>query len=144
MVTADILGIMRADVTTVAMNSVVFWYVTTCNPVEIHQRFGVTHCLRFQSRRVGQANKKHISLWSMLRCLAYFWTLKVEAVLCSETLINLLDNSSQQNTPNYACLAYSSSLKLEAVQFAETSVQFQAIGTVFLRKKASKALKRGG
>lgn len=79
----------------------------------------------------------------MLRCLSYFWTLKVEAVLRSETSVNLQDNSSQLNTPIYACLAYSSNQKLEALQFAETSVEFQAIGTVFLRNKASKVIKRG-
>jgi hypothetical protein len=75
------------------------------------------------------------------RCLAYTSTLKIEAELCSETSVNLLDNS-EQNTVIYTCLAYSSDLKFEAVYFSETSVECQTTGQNF--PEGSSLLKEQG
>jgi hypothetical protein len=45
------------------MKSTIFWDVTQCDPVEVHQRFGGLYCLHPQSRRYyKQAMSKNQSL----------------------------------------------------------------------------------
>jgi hypothetical protein len=40
--------------TTVTVNSTIFWDATSCRPVEFHRRFGGMYCLQSNGRRVNQ------------------------------------------------------------------------------------------
>jgi hypothetical protein len=59
--------------------------VTPCSVVQVYQHFWGTYCPHHQGQRVSQASSK----LSNFACSAYSFTLKMETVSSSETLLNL-------------------------------------------------------
>jgi hypothetical protein len=63
-----------------------FWDITPCGPLKVSHRFGTTHHLKLQTRKIRQARNQHeagsrLSEGSKLvPCLAYSSTLKMEAI----------------------------------------------------------------
>jgi hypothetical protein len=43
------------------IKSKIIWDVKRCSPVEVHRRFGGTHCFHLNVGSVSQANNKHTS-----------------------------------------------------------------------------------
>jgi hypothetical protein len=41
--------------TAVVMKSTIFWDITPCSPLKVNRRFGGTHRLHLQSRRISRA-----------------------------------------------------------------------------------------
>jgi hypothetical protein len=46
--------------TAVCMKTTVFWDVTPCSPVKVHQCFRGTHCVHLQGQRESQKNETPI------------------------------------------------------------------------------------
>jgi hypothetical protein len=42
----------------VTMKRTIFWDVTLCSPVDVHQRFGGTYCLHLQGQKVSTARSR--------------------------------------------------------------------------------------
>jgi hypothetical protein len=68
----------------VVMLSSIFWNVTPCRPLKVNGRFE-----RVMSPLGGWQEKFSLSLaFTLVSCLAYFWTLKLEATCFFETPFN--------------------------------------------------------
>jgi hypothetical protein len=74
------------------MNKTIFWDVMLCSVVEVYWRVRGTYCLHNQGRRIWQANKQPPRLTLLP------WTLKMEAVCSSKTLVNFYQTTWHQNT----------------------------------------------
>jgi hypothetical protein len=70
----------------------VFWDITPCSPSKINWRFGEICRLHRQSRRISQAIKQRESLFAtcftLVSCLSYSSTLKMEVTCSSETSVD--------------------------------------------------------
>jgi hypothetical protein len=90
------------------MKSCIFWDITPCSPFKVNRRFGGTYRHR-QGRRISHARNQRKSRWqaglcsagaknkpnkkpgctiTLVSCLAYSSTLKMEATCSSETSID--------------------------------------------------------
>jgi hypothetical protein len=68
----------------------VFWHITPCTPLKVHLRFGGTYRLRLQGQKIIRArNQCEADIKQLISCLAYHWTLKMEATCSSETPVDL-------------------------------------------------------
>jgi hypothetical protein len=54
----------------VCMPSTVFWDITLCSPLKVNRRFGGTHRLHLQGRRISRARNQHENRWQaeITRC----------------------------------------------------------------------------
>jgi hypothetical protein len=79
--------------TAVVMKCSTFWDITPHSPLKVNQSFGGTYSLHLQSRRISQARKQRENRWksllsttfTLVSCLDYSSTLKIEATYSSET-----------------------------------------------------------
>jgi hypothetical protein len=80
------------------MNSTIFWDITPCSLLRVSRRFGRTYRLHVQGRKINRARNQRESRWQaeLVSCLAYFLTLKMEAICSSETSVG-----SQWTTRRY-------------------------------------------
>jgi hypothetical protein len=73
------------------MKNSIFWDAALCSPVKVKIPFGKTYRLHLQGRRVSQARNQHeVNSKQISSCchLAYYSTLKMEAICSSETLVD--------------------------------------------------------
>jgi hypothetical protein len=75
--------------TAVVMKSTIFWDIKPCSPLRANRRLGETSPPSSWSKH--KLSKK--PAFTLISCLAYFWTLKTEAICSSETSVD-----SQQTT----------------------------------------------
>jgi hypothetical protein len=82
--------------TAVVVKISIYWYITPCSPWKANRRFGGTCRLHLLSRRISQARNESesrrlcfLSASSLVYCLAYSSTLKMEAICSSETSVDL-------------------------------------------------------
>jgi hypothetical protein len=76
--------------TAVVTMSSIFWDITPCSQLKVNRRFGGTYRLSLQSRRICQARNQESlpHVFTLVSCLAYSSTLKMEATCSSETLVD--------------------------------------------------------
>jgi hypothetical protein len=65
------------------MKSTFFWDITLCSPLKVNLCFGGTCYLHFQDWRMSQA-----PAFMLVSCLAYYSTLKLEAICSSRTSVD--------------------------------------------------------
>jgi hypothetical protein len=73
------------------MKSTIFSEITPCSPLKVNRRFGGTYRLHLQGRKISQARNPRENRWQgfiLVSCLAHFYTLKMEAICCSETSVD--------------------------------------------------------
>jgi hypothetical protein len=81
------------------MNSSISWDITPCSPLKVNRRFGGTCRFHFQNRISQETSVKaggkesHLSLclpaaFTLVSCLAYSSTLKMEVTCFSETSVD--------------------------------------------------------
>jgi hypothetical protein len=84
----------------VVMNNFIFAHITSCSPLKINRNFEGTCCHHLHGRRISQARYKHevllATFFMLVSCLAYFWTLKMEATCSCETSLDF-----QRTTQSY-------------------------------------------
>jgi hypothetical protein len=76
--------------TAVVTKSSLFWDITPCSPLKDNRRFGGTCLLHLQGWRISQA-RNHVCLppaFTLVSCLAYSSTLKIEETWSSETSVD--------------------------------------------------------
>jgi hypothetical protein len=76
------------------VKSSIFWGIMLCSPLKIDRRFGGTYRLFLQGRRISQRGNQNVvnvallaTCFTLLSCLSYSSTLKMEALCSSETSI---------------------------------------------------------
>jgi hypothetical protein len=57
----DLLYLGFAVLTAVVMKSTIFWNITPCSPLRVNRRFGGTHRLHLQGRKISQARNQRES-----------------------------------------------------------------------------------
>jgi hypothetical protein len=79
--------------TTTLLKSIIFWDTMPCSPLKFNHFWG-TNCLHLQGLRISPARYHHESKWeaeppgfTIVSCLAYSSTLKMEAICSSETWV---------------------------------------------------------
>jgi hypothetical protein len=84
--------------TAVVIKSTIFWDITPCSPLGVNRRFGGTSRLHLQHRRTSRARARFCfpPAFAMVSCSAYSSTLKMEAIISSETLVD-----TQRTTRRY-------------------------------------------
>jgi hypothetical protein len=79
--------------TAVVMKSTIFWDITLCSLLNVNRRFRGIYHLHFQGRRISQTRNQHEALlatcFTLVSCLAYSWTLKMEVICSSETSVDI-------------------------------------------------------
>jgi hypothetical protein len=70
------------------MKSSVFWDITLCSSLKVNRPFGATCCLDLKDRRASQAEFCLSPAFTLVSCLAYSSTLKMEASFSSETSVD--------------------------------------------------------
>jgi hypothetical protein len=74
------------------MKSSIFWDITLCSPLKVNRRCGGTSRLHLQGPKINQArNQRETCLppeFTLVSCLAYSSTLKMEATYSSETSVD--------------------------------------------------------
>jgi hypothetical protein len=71
-----------------SVESIIFWNVTPCSPVEVHGLFTATYCLHLQGRRVSNKQKRKQKT-KLVAYLSFSSALNEEAASYSETSANL-------------------------------------------------------
>jgi predicted ATP-binding protein involved in virulence len=71
------------------MKSSMFRVITPCSPLKVNRYFGGICRLRLQGKRIRQARNQHETDSNLLpACLAYYSTLKMEAICFSEMSVD--------------------------------------------------------
>jgi hypothetical protein len=72
----------------VVMTSSIFWDITPCSPKNVTGRYGGTCCIHLQGERISRARNQCKALlatcFTLVSCMAYSSTLKLEATGTSE------------------------------------------------------------
>jgi hypothetical protein len=129
--------VVRSEVlTAVVMKSTVFWDIMLCSLLKVSRHFEGTYCLHLQGRIISRARSQCASRWQAIRgtyrlhiqcrkicraclapaftlvsCLAYSSTLKVETICSSGTSVDLQQTTrhciSEDSTLLYCLKLYS-------------------------------------
>jgi hypothetical protein len=74
--------------TAVVIKSAIFWDITPCSLLKVNRCFGGTYCLHFQGRKICRERSQVANrAFTQVSYSAYFSTLKMEAICCSETSV---------------------------------------------------------
>jgi hypothetical protein len=73
---------------TVFMKNTMFLAKTSCSPLKVNGLFGETYRLQLQRRRIRQARNQREAA-TLVSCLAYSSTLKIETIYSSETSMDI-------------------------------------------------------
>jgi hypothetical protein len=102
--------------------------ITPCSPLKVNRYFGGTCCLHLQGRKIGQARNQREpeskQSFTLVSCLAYSSTLKMEATCSSETSADFQRTtrryiSEDRTVHNHGC----ENLKSYTFQFPYRSVR---------------------
>jgi hypothetical protein len=72
------------------LKSTTFWDITPCSPLKVNRHFGGTCRLHHQGRRISQTRNQLClpPAFTLVSCLAYTLTLKMEATCSLETSVD--------------------------------------------------------
>jgi hypothetical protein len=72
-----------------------FWDISPRSGLKVNRRSGVKYCLDFQDRIIGQAkNQRELdTLFTLISCLSYFSTLKMEATFYPESWVRFQETT---------------------------------------------------
>jgi hypothetical protein len=73
----------------------IFWDIRLCSQVETGRHSGGADWLHLQGRRTNQASSQQKVEWKQISCLAYFSTLKMEAVCSSKSFIRIYQSTQR-------------------------------------------------
>jgi hypothetical protein len=87
------------------MKRFIFRVITPCHPLKVNRHFEGTCDLHLQGQRMSQARNQHEGRWqveafTLVSCLAYFSTLKMEATCSSKMLVDFLLTTRRYNPEN--------------------------------------------
>jgi hypothetical protein len=77
----------------VVVKNSIFWDITSSTSLKANRRFGGKCRLHYQGRRISQTRNQHEGGWkagnfTLVSCLAYYSTLKMETIYSSKMLVD--------------------------------------------------------